>query len=53
MANILTYSLIAVRIGDYGDFVVFNADDVAHWLTKTGDLVNFIKKIIPELLKQI
>lgn len=39
--------------GDYGDFVVFNADDVAHWLTKTSDLVTFIKKIIPELLKQI
>lgn len=39
--------------GDYGDFVVFNADDVAHWLTKTSDLVNFIKKIIPELSKQI
>ena len=34
---------------DYGDFVVFNADDVAHWLTKTNDLVDFIKKIIPEL----
>jgi uncharacterized protein len=35
--------------GDYGDFVVFNADDVAHWLTKTSDLVRVIKKIIPEL----
>ena len=35
--------------GDYGDFVVFNAKDVAHWLTKTSDLVSFIRKIIPEL----
>lgn len=35
--------------GDYGDFVVFNADDVAHWITKTSDLVNFIKKVIPEI----
>ena len=35
--------------GDYGDFVVFNAEDVEHWLMKTTDLVNFIKKIIPDL----
>lgn len=34
--------------GDYGDFVVFKADDVAHWLAKTSDLVDFIKKIISE-----
>ena len=35
--------------GDYGDYVVFEAEDVAHWQTKTADLVNFVKKIIPEL----
>ena len=35
--------------GDYGDYVIFKANDVAHWQTKTADLVNFIKRIIPEL----
>lgn len=35
--------------GDYGDFVIFNADDVAHWQAKTNDMIVCIKKIIPEV----
>lgn len=35
--------------GDYGDFVIFNADDVAHWQAKTNCLIVCVKKIILEV----
>jgi uncharacterized protein (UPF0332 family) len=37
--------------GDYGDFVEFNADEVAAWLAGTRKFVRHIEAIISNLLK--
>jgi uncharacterized protein (UPF0332 family) len=35
--------------GDYGDFVRFEADNVAGWLEETKEFIDHAKSLIPKL----
>ena len=38
--------------GDYADFIVFKADEVAAWLARTQEFVSNIKTLISNLLEE-